>query len=130
MKPPASLDAVLSDAEAYTQINADYREYFIINIIICVHLRLKKYVNCNFIYFCYKELFSIPKNPERVKTIKWRFRMRTNAPKSTIWIVAVVIGVLGLLGKFVAIPFLTAYAFWLVLIAFVILALATVLKGM
>jgi len=23
MKPPASLDAVLSDAEAYTQINAD-----------------------------------------------------------------------------------------------------------
>jgi len=24
----------------YTQINADYREYLIINIIICVHLRL------------------------------------------------------------------------------------------
>ena len=59
MKPPASLDAVLSDAEAYTQINADYREYLIINIIICVHtstgsaqvcvyLRLKKLCKLQF----------------------------------------------------------------------------------
>jgi hypothetical protein len=56
--------------------------------------------------------------------------MHTNAPKFIIWLVAVIIGALGILAKFVAIPFLTVYAFWIVVVAFVLLALATILRGM
>ncbi|MCJ7717516.1 MAG: hypothetical protein MUO54_13485 [Anaerolineales bacterium] len=55
--------------------------------------------------------------------------MRLSAPKKNTWWVAVVIGVVGVVAKFVAIPVLSGFAFWLVVIAFVILALATYLKG-
>ncbi|MCQ2976119.1 MAG: hypothetical protein MJ211_15065 [Bacteroidales bacterium] len=56
--------------------------------------------------------------------------MKLSAPKVGVWSVSVVLGVLGILGKFVAIPFVSAYAFWLVVAAFAILAIATLLKGL
>jgi hypothetical protein len=56
--------------------------------------------------------------------------MRTNAPKSIVWLIAVILGVLGILGALVSIPVVSAYAFWLVTVGFVILALSTVLKGL
>ena len=56
--------------------------------------------------------------------------MKLNAPKKNTWIVAVVIGVVGIILNFGVIPFLTVYAFWLVVVAFVLLALATYLKGL
>ena len=56
--------------------------------------------------------------------------MKLNAPKKITWIIAVVIGVVGIIAKFVTIPLLSVYAFWLVVIAFVLLALATYLKGL
>ncbi len=56
--------------------------------------------------------------------------MKTNAPKSVVWLIAVIIGVLGILGALVSIPIVSAYAFWLVTIGFIVLALSTVLKGM
>jgi len=56
--------------------------------------------------------------------------MQTNAPKFVVWLVAVILGVLGIVGTVVAIPVVTAYAFWLVTAGFIILALATLLKGM
>jgi hypothetical protein len=56
--------------------------------------------------------------------------MKLNAPKKNTWLVAVVIGVVGIFAKFVAIPFISIYAFWLVVVAFVLLALATYLKGL
>jgi hypothetical protein len=56
--------------------------------------------------------------------------MKLNAPKKNTWLVAVVIGVVGIIAKFVAIPFISIYAFWLVVVAFVLLALATYLKGL
>lgn len=55
--------------------------------------------------------------------------MRLNAPKKITWIIAVVLGVLGVLASFVTIPFVSTYAFWFVTVAFVLLALATYLKG-
>jgi heme/copper-type cytochrome/quinol oxidase subunit 1 len=55
--------------------------------------------------------------------------MKLNAPKKTTWWVAVVVGVVGIIANFVAIPFLSGIAFWLVVVAFVLLALATYLKG-
>ena len=55
--------------------------------------------------------------------------MRLSAPKKTTWWVAIVLGAVGIIAKFGFISFLTGFAFWLVVAAFVILALATYLKG-
>lgn len=52
--------------------------------------------------------------------------MQTISPKSIVWLIAVILGVLGILGAFVAIPVVSAYTFWLVTAGFVLLALATV----
>lgn len=55
--------------------------------------------------------------------------MKLSAPKQITWIVALIIGLLGILATFVTIPVLTGYAFWLVVVAFVILVLSTALGG-
>lgn len=55
--------------------------------------------------------------------------MRLTPPKkSTFWI-SVVLAALGLIGSFVAIPFVSAYAFWFVFVGFVVLAAGLLLKG-
>jgi hypothetical protein len=55
--------------------------------------------------------------------------MRLSAPKKTTWWVAVVIGVVGVVANLVTIPVISGFAFWLVVIGFVLLALGTYLKG-
>lgn len=54
--------------------------------------------------------------------------MKTNAPKSCVWWVSIVVGFLGVLGKIFTIPVLTASSWWLVLVAFIILATASIIK--
>ncbi|MGQ9842203.1 MAG: hypothetical protein ACUVRK_01445 [Spirochaetota bacterium] len=56
--------------------------------------------------------------------------MRTNAPRSVVWLISVIIGCLGIIGNFGALPVIRAYSWWLVTIGFVILAVATVVKGL
>jgi len=58
--------------------------------------------------------------------------MKMNAPKTVTWLVAVIVGVVGILLSLgvVAIPIISPYAFWLVAAAFILLALATLLKGL
>lgn len=56
--------------------------------------------------------------------------MRMSAPKNVTWWVALVLGVLGLLGSVAAIPVISGLAFWLVLIGLALLLLATVTKGL
>ncbi len=56
--------------------------------------------------------------------------MRLSRPKNTTWIVAVILGVLGIVGKFVTLPVISGYAFWFVVAGFVLLALATYLKDL
>jgi len=56
--------------------------------------------------------------------------MRLSAPRKPIWTVAVVAGCLGLLGGLGVVPLLAPFAFWLLTIAFVLLTLATLLKGL
>jgi len=53
--------------------------------------------------------------------------MKLNAPKKNTWLVAVIVGVAGIIINYV--PAYSSYGFWLVAIAFVLLALATYLKG-
>jgi len=55
--------------------------------------------------------------------------MKLSAPKQMVWMVALIVGVLGVLGNFVAIPFVTANAFWFVTVGFAALVLGTAFKG-
>lgn len=57
--------------------------------------------------------------------------MKLSAPKTVVWVIALIIGLLGLLCHLgVAIPFICTYAFWLVVVAWLLLLLATLLKGL
>ena len=56
--------------------------------------------------------------------------MKTNAPKSIVWLIAVTLGVLGIVSTYISIPQVSGNAFWLVTAGFVILALSTVLRGL
>ena len=56
--------------------------------------------------------------------------MKTNAPRFVTWVIAVILGVLGIIAMFVVIPTISAYAAWLLIAGFVILAIANVVKGL
>lgn len=56
--------------------------------------------------------------------------MKLTPPKIITWWIAVILGVLGLLGHFGVIAGLGAYAFWLVTIGLILLVLATLLKDL
>jgi hypothetical protein len=55
--------------------------------------------------------------------------MTLNAPSQTLFIVAVVIAVIALLGAIISIPFVTGYAFWILLLAFIVLTAGVMMKG-
>jgi len=56
--------------------------------------------------------------------------MKLSAPKQVTWLIAVIAGVLGILGTFIDLPFVSDYTFFLVAAGFVLLALATFLKDL
>ena len=56
--------------------------------------------------------------------------MKLSAPKLITWWIAVVLGVLGILGTLTSIQFVSANAFWFVAVAFVLLAIATLIKDL
>jgi hypothetical protein len=53
-----------------------------------------------------------------------------NAPSRVIFLVSLALAILALLGALVIIPVITQYAFWLAILAYVVLALGTIMKGM
>lgn len=55
--------------------------------------------------------------------------MKPSSPKKTLWIVALIIGILGIVGHFAQIEFISQYSFQLLMGGFVLLALGTTLKG-
>lgn len=55
--------------------------------------------------------------------------MRLTPPKQNVFWISVAFAVVGLIAQFGVVGFLTPFAFWLVLIAFVVLALGVALKG-
>lgn len=56
--------------------------------------------------------------------------MKPSAPKVITWWIAVILGALGILATLVTVPVLSGFAFWLLAIGFLLLALATVVKGL
>jgi len=56
--------------------------------------------------------------------------MKLSAPKVITWWIAVVLGVLGLLGQMAIVPALGAYAFWFVAAGLAVLALGALIKDL
>lgn len=56
--------------------------------------------------------------------------MRFRAPKKTTWWIAVVVGGLGMLGSSIHIPVVSGLTFALVVVGFVLLVVATRIKGL
>lgn len=55
--------------------------------------------------------------------------MNLSAPNQVVFWIAVIIAVLAIIGMFVTIPVITPYAFWVAILAFVILAGGVLMKG-
>ncbi len=56
--------------------------------------------------------------------------MNISAPKQVTFWVAVIIAALGLIANLVTVPVLSGFAFWLVVLGFIILALGNLLEGL
>lgn len=56
--------------------------------------------------------------------------MRLNAPRFLTFMIALILGVLGIVSRFVPIPLVSVYGFWFVAAGFVLLALAAIFKGL
>lgn len=56
--------------------------------------------------------------------------MKLTAPTNAVWFIALALGVIGLLGKLGVIAALAPHAFWFAFAAFIVLAVACLLKGL
>lgn len=52
-----------------------------------------------------------------------------SAPTQVVFFVSLIVAIIALIGFFVAIPFVTQYAFWIAIIAYVVLAAGCVMKS-
>ena len=55
--------------------------------------------------------------------------MKPSAPKTIIWLIAIIVGIVGIIGYFVSIDFVTEYNYLLVVAGFGLLAIGTTFKG-
>jgi hypothetical protein len=55
--------------------------------------------------------------------------MRLSAPTQIVFLISLILAVLALVGHYTQIPYVTAYQFWVAIVAYVVLAAACVLKG-
>jgi hypothetical protein len=63
-------------------------------------------------------------------SVKGETNMKLTPPKVVTWWVAVILGVLGLLGHFGTIAALSPYAFWLVAAGLILLVIACLVKNL
>jgi hypothetical protein len=55
-------------------------------------------------------------------------RTMPSAPSRFVWIIGLILGILGIIGHFVTVDFLTTNNYWFLLAGFVLLALGTTFK--
>ena len=53
-----------------------------------------------------------------------------SAPSRPVFLVSLALAIIALLGALVIIPVITKYAFWIAVLAYVVLALGVIMKGM
>lgn len=57
--------------------------------------------------------------------------MQLSSPKMFTWVIALILGLVGILANLVALPIISAsFGFWLLAIAFLLLLVATIVKGL
>ena len=57
--------------------------------------------------------------------------MKLNAPKQITWIIALILGIVGILANLVALPVITpTLGFWLVVVGLALLLIATITRGL
>ena len=57
--------------------------------------------------------------------------MRLSAPKQITWIIALILGVVGILANLTSIPIITpALGFWLVVVGWALLLIAAITRGL
>jgi hypothetical protein len=56
--------------------------------------------------------------------------MNLSPPTTAVFIISAVLAVLAIIGTFVALPFISANAFWVAIIAYVILAVGNLFRGL
>jgi len=54
--------------------------------------------------------------------------MKPSAPSKYVWIIGLILGILGIIGHFIAVDFLTVYNYPLLLAGFILLAAGTIFK--
>ena len=55
--------------------------------------------------------------------------MNLSAPTQAIFWISLILAILALIGFFATVPYLTAYAFWLAIAGYVVLAAGCMMKG-
>jgi hypothetical protein len=55
--------------------------------------------------------------------------MNLSPPTTAVFIISVVLAVLAIIGTFVAIPVISANAFWVAIIAYILLAVGNLFRG-
>ncbi len=65
-----------------------------------------------------------------IESHKYIFMRAPSAPQRITWIIGLVAGLLGILGHFAEVPYLTEYHFILLMVGFIALALGTTFKQM
>ena len=53
-----------------------------------------------------------------------------SAPSQVLFLVSLALAIIAILGALVILPFVTLYAFWIALLAYLVLAVGCLLKGM
>jgi len=52
-----------------------------------------------------------------------------SAPSTVVFIVSLILAALAVIGKFVPIPFITDHGFWVAIVAYVVLAVGNLFRG-
>ena len=56
--------------------------------------------------------------------------MKLSAPSQIVWVIALILGIVGVLATLGVLPTLAAYAFWLVVVGWALLLIATLMRNM
>ena len=56
--------------------------------------------------------------------------LKLSAPSQIVWIIALILGVVGILATLAVIPPISAFAFWLVAAGWALMLIATMMRGM
>jgi hypothetical protein len=65
----------------------------------------------------------------RSSTKREGLAMHLTPPTTAVFIVSLILAALAIIGKFVAIPFITDQGFWVAIVAYVILAVGNLFRG-